>query len=175
MAALHLTLDRGTSVLGLGLLATTAGGAGLTWPTAEFIAQMASGDPSRELDAEAALALGVSEDWRADHSELFAAFAEYARTQARARDLGEAQMHVFLTHDVAGRLEEISVPTVVICGTQDPTHPPANSEFLASHIPHARLVQVEGAGHLIHVERPNLVIDEITFLARGIRGGSDPS
>ncbi len=45
------------------------------------------------------------------------------------------------------RLSNISVPTLVVTGTQDITSPPANSISLAEKIPGAWLVQIEEGGH----------------------------
>jgi pimeloyl-ACP methyl ester carboxylesterase len=44
------------------------------------------------------------------------------------------------------RLSDISIPTLVITGTQDITSPAANSLMLAEKIPGAWLVQTEGVG-----------------------------
>ena len=61
---------------------------------------------------------------------------------------------------------EISVPTLVLCGTEDRITPPALSEELAALIPGARMQLVEAAGHLANAEQPaafNAAIDR--FLA----------
>ena len=56
--------------------------------------------------------------------------------------------------DVMGRLGEIEVPTLVITGTADQLTPPRYAHFLAEHISDAQLVLVEGAGHMVMLERP---------------------
>lgn len=61
------------------------------------------------------------------------------------------------THDVRGRLGEISVPTLVVVGEHDAETPPAYSEALAAGIPDARLEIVAGAGHLTNLEQPDAV------------------
>ena len=48
------------------------------------------------------------------------------------------------------RLAEIHASTLVVCGEEDPAR--ARAEFVASHIPSARLALVEGAGHTPHLE-----------------------
>jgi pimeloyl-ACP methyl ester carboxylesterase len=52
------------------------------------------------------------------------------------------------------RLADISVPTLVVTGTQDMTSPPANSIRLADKIPGAWLVQIEGGGHGLMFQYP---------------------
>jgi pimeloyl-ACP methyl ester carboxylesterase len=48
---------------------------------------------------------------------------------------------------VRGRLSEMSVPTLVLHGTEDPLFPFAHAEALADEIPGARLLPLEGMGH----------------------------
>ena len=163
MAALHAALTYPGAVAALGLLATTAGGRGLTWPTDAFIAAATHGggifDKGQARDG---LAVGVSRQFRTEQPALFEAMAEANMTQASSDHIGAAQASVFLNHDIAERLSEFHVPVLVMCGTEDQAHPLANSRFLASNIPGARLVALDGVGHIIHAEEPRRVIDEIT-------------
>jgi pimeloyl-ACP methyl ester carboxylesterase len=56
--------------------------------------------------------------------------------------------------DVIGRLGEIIAPTFVLCGTQDRMTPPKYATYLRDSIAGATLHLVEGAGHMVMVERP---------------------
>jgi 3-oxoadipate enol-lactonase len=56
--------------------------------------------------------------------------------------------------DPYDRLPEIRVPTLVLHGTEDRLVHPDNARLLAERIPGARLVLLEGAGHVYHSERP---------------------
>ena len=56
--------------------------------------------------------------------------------------------------DYSGRLGEIRVPTLVLCGRHDPQYPPACSEQLAAEIPGARLVFFDHSGHYPCTEEP---------------------
>lgn len=58
----------------------------------------------------------------------------------------------------------VSVPTVVIAGSRDALTPPALSVALGEAIPQARVVVLEGAGHMVHLEAPGRVNDEIRAL-----------
>jgi pimeloyl-ACP methyl ester carboxylesterase len=64
--------------------------------------------------------------------------------------------------DVMGRLGEIRVPTLVVAGSDDRLTPPRYALFLAGHIPDASLVVIEGAGHMVMLERS----DEVTKAVR---------
>lgn len=68
--------------------------------------------------------------------------------------------------DVIDRLGDISTPTLVLCGTKDQLTPPKYSTYLRDHIEGAQLCLVEGAGHMVMVERPGAVAQALSsFLA----------
>jgi pimeloyl-ACP methyl ester carboxylesterase len=56
--------------------------------------------------------------------------------------------------DAFDRLPSLDVPTLVLHGTEDRLVAPANAEIVASRIPGAELVWLEGAGHVYHSEQP---------------------
>ena len=76
----------------------------------------------------------------------------------------ESLAAVLLSHDVAGRLDEIRVPVLVVCGSEDQVHPLPNSSFLAEHLTRSRFVFLEGTGHLLNVEAPEVMIEEVVGL-----------
>jgi len=55
------------------------------------------------------------------------------------------------------RLGDVAAPTLVLHGAEDQLIPVGNAEVLASRIPRAELVILEGAGHVIDSERPEAV------------------
>ena len=59
--------------------------------------------------------------------------------------------------DVRERLGQIAAPTLVIGGTADQMTPIKYAEFLAERIPGAKLARIEGAGHMVMLEQPELV------------------
>lgn len=56
--------------------------------------------------------------------------------------------------DVLPMLAEIDLPTLVVVGSEDEGLPPERSERLAEALANARLVRIDGAGHLPCLERP---------------------
>jgi 3-oxoadipate enol-lactonase len=56
--------------------------------------------------------------------------------------------------DAFDRLPAVRVPTLILHGTEDRTIHPDNGRVLADRIPGARLVLLEGAGHVFHAEQP---------------------
>ncbi len=59
--------------------------------------------------------------------------------------------------DVIARLGEIRVPTLILCGYDDRMTPVKYSEYLYAHIADAREEFVDGAGHMVMLERPDVV------------------
>jgi pimeloyl-ACP methyl ester carboxylesterase len=71
--------------------------------------------------------------------------------------------------DLSDRLPEIDRPTLVIGGTADLITPIAESRRIAGLIPGARLEEVEGGGHMLMFERPELVDGLITDFAHSVQ------
>ena len=59
--------------------------------------------------------------------------------------------------DAMDRLGEIEIPVLVISGIADALTPVKYARFLAQHVADSRLVTVEGAGHMVMLERPREV------------------
>ncbi|MFJ4185803.1 alpha/beta fold hydrolase [Kitasatospora sp. NPDC089509] len=74
---------------------------------------------------------------------------------------------VFGAHEKFGALAALrGLPALVLAGTKDLLTPSAHSEAMAERLPGAELVLVEGAGHLVLLERPELVDHELALLLR---------
>ena len=90
---------------------------------------------------------------RAELTTLMAAMARSVgatgqRNQQRAM-LGRPDSHA----DLAG----VRVPTLVLCGEQDPVTPVADHAAIAAAIAGARFERIEGCGHLSTIEQPERV------------------
>ena len=70
-------------------------------------------------------------------------------------------LDAFTARDLLGRLPEVQVPTVVVCGLADHTAPPRDSQRIAAAIPGARAVWVEDVGHMIPWESPTTIRDAV--------------
>jgi pimeloyl-ACP methyl ester carboxylesterase len=64
------------------------------------------------------------------------------------------------------RLWRITAPTLIVHGAQDRLIPPEHTEFYAANIDGAKKVDVDGAGHMLPLEKP----DELTDLVRDFVG-----
>ncbi len=68
--------------------------------------------------------------------------------------------------DIMERVQEIKLPTLVICGTEDVMTPVKYANYLADKIEGARKVIIEGATHGVSVEKP----DEVNKAIEGFLG-----
>lgn len=64
------------------------------------------------------------------------------------------------------RLQEITVPTIVLCGEHDHTTPRWHSEQLGIRIPEAQNVWLPGTGHFINWEAPEAVVTALQTLRK---------
>jgi pimeloyl-ACP methyl ester carboxylesterase len=79
---------------------------------------------------------------------------EQAKTEPSMlyRDL--AACNIF---DIMPRLNEIHLPTLIICGTEDRLTPVKYSEYLHNHIAGSTLITIPQAGHYVFREQPEAV------------------
>ena len=65
-----------------------------------------------------------------------------------------ASMHALLGFDQRKALAEIKAPTLVLSGAKDKNAPAPMMAKMASYIPAASYVELDGVGHLANLERP---------------------
>ena len=80
---------------------------------------------------------------------------------------------VFATGDreLAGELELITAPTLAITGELDTGSTPAMTERLAAAIPGARRRIVKGARHMLPVQEPEALVEELLRTIDNAEGG----
>jgi pimeloyl-ACP methyl ester carboxylesterase len=59
-------------------------------------------------------------------------------------------------------LVQVRVPTLVMCGRQDPVTPLVDHEAMAACVPGAELQVIDSCGHLSTIEQPEAVTSELT-------------
>ena len=104
------------------------------------------------------LVAATTERWftpafRAERPDL----VEWVMGQFRATPVeGYAGCCEALAHfDVTDRLGQVSVPTRVVAGADDPGTPPQVGRLIADAVPGADLVVLEGAAHIANVALPD--------------------
>jgi pimeloyl-ACP methyl ester carboxylesterase len=80
----------------------------------------------------------------------------------------------FMSHDKLDKVGVLAgVETLVLVGSHDQITPVSHSRFLAAALPSAQLVVVEGAGHMVQLERAALVnLHLMALLRRATRATS---
>lgn len=70
----------------------------------------------------------------------------------------------------AGRLQEMDMPVLLICGNQDKVVPAINSTNLAEGIPYSSLVRIPDSGHGLMYQEPEVFAEYvITFISLNLR------
>lgn len=138
------------------LVSTSAGGQTHVQPAPEMLAMLTSSRENVEVGElsrrtySSITAPGFAES----HPEEIEHVVEIARYRPVSGASYSRQLQAALTHDAAQRLAEIKAPTLVIHGDKDPLVPPANGEYLAQHIPGAKLIMYHNVGHIPIIECP---------------------
>jgi pimeloyl-ACP methyl ester carboxylesterase len=74
-----------------------------------------------------------------------------------------------MSHDQTAAVPALShLPVLILCGDHDLLTPLSHSKELARLLPEADLVVVESAGHVVQLERPNIVDDSLIALIRKV-------
>ena len=107
-----------------------------------------------------------SAGFRNEHPEAVEGFMRAARGFDR-EGLARAALAVLVKRtSVVDKLSRIHQPTLVMCGSADNATPLAQSETIAQRIPGAKLVVLEGAGHISVVEQPERANDAMVSFLR---------
>jgi pimeloyl-ACP methyl ester carboxylesterase len=166
--ALEMALARPAFVERLVLVVTSAGGPTHV-PTSPRImrALMPGGETVESGEgARRVCSLVAGPGFAERHPDAIDEFVAIARHRPMHVDTYLRQLEACRAHDVASRLGEIGVPTLVIHGDTDPLVPLANGQFLAERIAGARLIVYAGVGHIPEVEVDDRFnADLIEFLA----------
>lgn len=77
------------------------------------------------------------------------------------RAAAAAQRGMAQRPDVTNWLPEISLPTLVLCGSDDGISPPAEMQAFTGKIPGAQFLEIPNAGHMVPMEDPNATVKAI--------------
>lgn len=80
-------------------------------------------------------------------------YPTFIRTGLRGRVPFQG-LHILMYSGIAGLLESLAVPTLIVWGSSDRIVPPEHGRWMAEHIPGARLSVLRGAGHMPFYQQP---------------------
>jgi pimeloyl-ACP methyl ester carboxylesterase len=63
--------------------------------------------------------------------------------------------------DIRDQLAHIDIPTLVISGSMDVMTPEKYGRYMAENLPNADFALIEGGGHMLMIEQPQMVINAI--------------
>ncbi|MCJ7576088.1 MAG: alpha/beta hydrolase [Dehalococcoidia bacterium] len=156
MIAQHFALNYPRRVLSLILGCTNCGGVHSIQPKPESLAALFDYEGFKKMTPEEvvrqAMPFCYSQKFMKEHPDIVdkrvAKQLEYPTPRHGAARQAEAVMG----HDTYKLLPKIEAPTLVIAGDNDRLIPAENSRILASRIPKAELVIIEGPGHEFFIE-----------------------
>lgn len=93
-----------------------------------------------------------SDSFVEQNSEKIEEFVQISLRYYQPPDAFERQFDACLRHDAGDRLKQITKPTLIMTGDDDPLVPPANSEILKALIPDSKLSVFPGGRHCFFVE-----------------------
>ncbi|WP_255769083.1 alpha/beta fold hydrolase [Pseudarthrobacter sulfonivorans] len=142
-----LAIDHPQNVRGLILAATSGGKLQGEGPTPEAMEALVSGDASRLAP------LFFEPEWAAVNPDAVNTFFNSRATAwAKSRHFRASR-----EHDAWRHLGAIESPALILHGTHDVLTPLPHAIELHRHIRRSTLVRVPGAGHGLHLDRPETV------------------
>jgi len=138
-------------VLSLCSVMSTTGAPGVGQPTAEALAVLTTPAPS-DRDARVAWEMGNhrvigSPGFPADPAWLRARAERRVDRAVRPAGTARQMMAIVVAEDRTAALGRVTVPTLVVHGTDDPLVDPSGGRATAAAVPGAELVLVPGMGH----------------------------
>jgi len=112
-----------------------------------------SGRAAEVLRANLPLAFHAS---RATDTRLTNAYMDFV-LRAGAAQLVRQNRAIMARPDARRHLPSVTCPVLVLCGDADQLTPPENAREVAALVPQARLVMVPECGHMLTMERPEVV------------------
>jgi pimeloyl-ACP methyl ester carboxylesterase len=168
--AQELALARPDLVERLVLVSTSRGGRGGERMSYRALAAMFGlGSFSPEGAARRGLKVATSASYRAEHPEEFDRIvrARLAFSPSLSSYLRQAKAGA--NFDASRRVQYIGAPTLVIHGSADRYVPVSNAYALARAVPGAELSVLDGAGHLVFIERAEELNAEVASFLLGFQ------
>jgi len=74
------------------------------------------------------------------------------------------QLNAIKSFDVRSKVQDINLPTLIVAGNEDLIIPPKNAKWLNEHISGSRLTVFDKVGHVVPIERPKELADQVKNL-----------
>jgi pimeloyl-ACP methyl ester carboxylesterase len=130
----------------------------------KFLADIPKMTPEERIRAQ--IRLFVTQEFAAKNPVIMQRMLERMMERPASPQGTRRQLQATGTGSTYERLPEIKAPTLIIAGDADRAVPVENSRILASRIPHAELVILKNAGHLLLEVEEELNRVMLDFLKR---------
>lgn len=164
MIAQKMVLDHPSRVNRLVLCVTNVGGTEAVMNPAVAAELVKVSQLSDEEIEEQTINILFPEHFIRDNPYLVEQFRTRYRQHPIPFDCYMHQLGAIMNFSSFQRLGEIKAPVLVITGSEDILIPPENSKILASDIPGAKLLIIEGAGHGLTVQVDDFLQPVLNFL-----------
>lgn len=155
MIAQELVINHPERVEKLILIATTPGSPAGIPPDSSVLSNLFS-SPTGDPVADTAKMLGMlmGSGFAERNQDLIRVMAELRMKMGSDSGAFARQWAAIMRFGSWERLANVNVPTLIIHGREDPLLPFGNGEKIASKIPAAELVALDGVGHFVPLEAP---------------------
>jgi len=169
MIAQQLAYDYPWMVKGLVLCCTTFGGPNSIPAPAETVKAMTEIEGlSPEEALRQSMSVAFAPGYPENHKEEFDRVIGWRLENPTPLYAWQHQFNAVMGFNSEDWVEQIQAPTLLLTGDSDRVIPPQNSRMLHEKLPHSRLVNVEGGGHLFFMEQPERVNREIVDFLKEI-------
>jgi pimeloyl-ACP methyl ester carboxylesterase len=117
-----------------------------------------------EAVAETVATNGTAPSFREEQPDEFRAFTAVLAANDPAGYA--ATCRAIAAFDMSGRLERIEAPVLLVAGDLDGVAPPAAQTRTAARIRDSKGVQVPNCGHIVPLEKPDRLRDEVLDFLR---------
>jgi pimeloyl-ACP methyl ester carboxylesterase len=155
MIAQELAINSPERLSCLILACTHFGGKAARQALPEMQAAMAAGGAATAEQRQLQLQAAFSDETIERRPDLIQRVNEIRALYPMAPFALKRRMQALAAHDTADRLSSVSIPTMVMTGTDDRLVPPHNAHMIAERIPNAVLKELPG-GHIFFIEHPDL-------------------
>jgi pimeloyl-ACP methyl ester carboxylesterase len=118
-------------------------------------------DPDDPDGLASSLAAVLSREFLDAHPDAVERIVEWRAAEDADAEAFAAQRAAVEAYDGRDSLYEITTPALVVHGGDDHVWPPVRGEALADGLPRGSYVELDGAGHLVGVERSRVVNDHL--------------
>jgi pimeloyl-ACP methyl ester carboxylesterase len=169
MIAMQYALEYGRAA-SLGLFCTSPGGPDAVPTPEETLDRMY--DVPEDLDEREAIKYkmkpALSETFPQQYDDVFEEIVDWRLDSDASEQARQWQGAAVEAFDVSDRLEELTLPTLVIHGTGDQVVPPENGELLAEALPDSRYLTLHDAPHLFFIEEFLQVNEHLDMFLRDV-------